>query len=101
MERIFTGYEHIKESCISAFEDKKPIISVALGITIMEHPEFPMHYPFHYYLVLAVMITATFRKQGKSMEALTEALEEGCHRAQNVLKGFPVVFMVTVVQQLV
>ncbi|WP_162473853.1 DUF5714 domain-containing protein [endosymbiont 'TC1' of Trimyema compressum] len=43
---------------------------VFLGIKIMEHPEFLMYYPFHHCLVPAVMLTATFRQQGNSKEAL-------------------------------
>ena len=58
------------------------------GLSENEPGEFPMHYPYHHYLVPAVMLTAVYRLQGETEEALGAALEEAKKRALNVLKGF-------------
>lgn len=87
METNFDGYAYITEECINAFRKDTTIVPVELAVRIMKHPDFPMHYPYHHYLVPAVMLTAVYRLQGEE-EALRTALEEAKSRALNVLKGF-------------
>lgn len=84
----FDGYSHIKNACLNAFDGEETIVPVTLGLAIMKHEEFPMHYPFHHYLVPAVMLTATYKACGKNRQAMVMALEESLSRALNVLKGF-------------
>lgn len=88
METCFDGYAYITEECLGVFRMDKPIVPAELAVQIMKHPEFPMHYPYHHYLVPAVMLTAVYRLKGEAEEALGAALEEARNRSLNVLKGF-------------
>ena len=51
MEPCFDGYAYITEECLGAFRMGRPIVPARLAVQIMRHPEFPMHYPYHHYLV--------------------------------------------------
>ncbi|WP_195267147.1 DUF5714 domain-containing protein [Eubacterium sp. 1001713B170207_170306_E7] len=88
MEMCFDGYTYITEECINAYREETPVVPVAQAVRIMKHPEFPMHYPYHHYLVPAVMLTAVYRLQNEPEQALRDSLEEARSRALNVLKGF-------------
>lgn len=88
MEANFDGYSYITKTCLDAFNADKSIVPAELAVQIMKHPDFPMHYPYHHYLVPAVMLTAVYRLQNQPEEALKTSLAEAESRALNVLKGF-------------
>lgn len=77
METCFDGYAYITEECLGVFRMDKPIVPAKLAVQIMKHPEFPMHYPYHHYLVSAVMLTAVYRLRSEAEEALRTALGPG------------------------
>lgn len=88
MEPCFDGYAYITEECLGAFRMGRPIVPARLAVQIMRHPEFPMHYPYHHYLVPAVMLTAVYRLQGETEEALGAALEEAKNGRLMSLRAF-------------
>lgn len=83
-ESVF-GY--IKDQCLRFYEAGCTDI-FRMQQEIMDYPEIPMHYPYHHFIVPAVLLTAADVKAGKSEEQLKEELEIACERSKNVLGGF-------------
>lgn len=89
MEAVsFDGYQYIKEACLKAFKENEVIAPADLATALMRHPEMPMHYPFHHFLVPAVMLTTVFKVNKMDVAELEEALEQALERSRNVLPGF-------------
>ncbi len=84
----FDGYGYISKTCAEAYGLDELIEPVALANHIMKHPDMPMHYPFHHYLVPAVMLTAVYHFQKTDKAVLEKGLEIALERAKNVLPGF-------------
>lgn len=80
-------FDHIKEKCIRFFGDGCTDVFL-MQQEIMDLPDIPMHYPYHHFIVPAVLLTAADVKAGKSEEILKEELDTACERAKNVLGGF-------------
>ncbi len=80
-------YQMIKAQCLKFFEEGNANV-FDMQQKIMDFPEIPMHYPYHHFIVPAVLLTASDVKAGKSEAALREELDVACERAKNVLGGF-------------
>ena len=80
-------YQKIKEKCLSFYGEKRKDI-FAMQQEIMDFPEIPMHYPYHHFILPAVLLTAADVCAGQSEETLRAQLESAEERARNVLGGF-------------
>jgi hypothetical protein len=80
-------YQKIKEKCLSFYGEKRKDI-FAMQQEIMDFPEIPMHYPYHHFIIPAVLLTAADVCAGQSEETLRMQLETAEERAKNVLGGF-------------
>ena len=47
----------IKEKCLTLFDEKKTDL-YEMAAELMDIREIPMHYPYHHYIVPAVLLTA-------------------------------------------
>lgn len=80
-------YERIKSNCL-AFYDAGTRNIFDMQQELMDMPEIPMHYPYHHFIVPAVLLTAACVCDGRSREDLAGYLDTACTRAENVLGGF-------------
>lgn len=80
-------FEQIKEHCLEFHREGNRNI-FEMQQLIMDMPEIPMHYPYHHFIVPAVLLTAADVCAGKSAEELSAELDTACERSKNVLGGF-------------
>ncbi|WP_324824600.1 DUF5714 domain-containing protein [Sinanaerobacter sp. ZZT-01] len=88
----FTSYDSvikcITEECLTNYREKDVIHPMDLAIHLMKCPQMKMHCPQHHYLIPAVLLTASYKLQGRPVEMLQDGLMEAMLRAKNVLAGF-------------
>lgn len=80
-------YRKIIDKCL-AFYDSGESNVFTMQQDVMDMPEIPMHYPYHHFIVPAVLLTAASLCSGWDRGDLTAALDTACERAKNVLGGF-------------
>lgn len=80
-------YQEIKESCLD-FYDEKCIDLFKMLQELMDIEGVPMHYPYHHYIVPAVLLTACHVVGEDKRTLLEENLDESMKRGKNVLAGF-------------
>lgn len=80
-------FDIVTDTCLQNFRNKKEIEAIDLSLEIMSIESFPMHAPVHHYLVPAVLLTASRKSQGQSLEVLKRDLEAALERAQQVPGG--------------
>lgn len=80
-------FEAIKERCLLLFEEKKTDL-YEMATDLMDIKEIPMHYPYHHYIVPAVLLTACHTAVGGEREELVNRLDTAQQRAKNILGGF-------------
>lgn len=81
-------FQELKETCLAAFESKKKYTVEELMMEMMDHPEVPMHYPYHHFIIPATLLTLATMEDCSSKEELEEMLDKAILRAKNVLGGF-------------
>ena len=77
----------IKEKCLTLFDEKKTDL-YEMAAELMEIREIPMHYPYHHYIVPAVLLTACHGAAGGERGELLKKLDTAEQRARDVLGGF-------------
>ena len=77
----------IKEKCLTLFDEKKTDL-YEMAAELMDIREIPMHYPYHHYIVPAVLLTACHGAAGGERGELLKKLDTAEQRARNVLGGF-------------
>ncbi len=77
----------IKEKCLVLFDEKKTDL-YEMAAELMDFREIPMHYPYHHYIVPAVLLTACYGAAGGERGELLKKLDTAEQRARNVLGGF-------------
>lgn len=80
-------FEEIQAVCLKEYE-KETIELSSLAMRLMDIEGIPMHYPYHHYIVPAVLLTAACKKTNRDREELDEMLDIAMARAKNVLGGF-------------
>lgn len=80
-------YQNIREMCLDYYRNGCRDI-FRMQQEIMDLPEIPMHYPYHHYIVPAVLLTAAAVCSDKTEEELEEELRTAEERAKNILGGF-------------
>ena len=76
-----------KEKCLTLFDEKKTDL-YEMAAELMEIREIPMHYPYHHYIVPAVLLTACHGAAGGERGELLKKLDTAEQRARDVLGGF-------------
>ena len=82
-------FDDLVEMCLSVYRSgqKKNVISIME--MMMNHPEVPMHYPYHHFILPAALLTAAAMENPEQTEAeLEEELLTACKRARQVPGGF-------------
>lgn len=77
----------IKETCLALFDEKKTDL-YEMAAQLMDIREIPMHYPYHHYIVPAVLLTACHTAAGGERGELVKMLDTAEQRARNILGGF-------------
>ena len=80
-------YQLITEKCLQFYREGRRDI-FGMQQEVMDLPEIPMHYPYHHYIVPAVLLTAADVYKGKTEDVLRTELAAAEERAKNVLGGF-------------
>lgn len=80
--------DYITEKCVEFFQSDQNMQPVEMADCLMDHPAMDMHCVEHHYLIPAVLLTASRKKQGQSLEQLQSDLKTAGNRAKNVLGGF-------------
>ena len=81
-------YQMLKEHCLEVHAAKRSLTVDELLVEMMRHPEIPMHYPYHHFIMPAALLTLAAIEEDESPEALAEMLDTALARAKNVLGGF-------------
>lgn len=88
----FSSYDastkYFTEQCLLAFQGQDAIQPTVLAHHLLAFPQLAMHCPQHHYLIPAVMLTAAYKAEGRSLDELQNALLEAMLRAGNILPGF-------------
>ena len=80
-------YKEIADKCIAFYrEGRKDIFGMQQEI--MDLPDIPMHYPYHHFILPAVLLAAADVYTGKPEEILKEELCIAEERSRNILGGF-------------
>ncbi len=80
-------FQAVKEKCFDLFREQRTDI-YEMAEELMDIKEIPMHYPYHHYIVPAVLLTACHTAKGGSYEELVQMLDTAEQRAKNILGGF-------------
>ena len=62
-------YQLITEKCLQFYREGRRDI-FGMQQEVMDLPEIPMHYPYHHYIVPAVLLTAADVYKGKTEDVL-------------------------------
>ncbi|CQR70922.1 hypothetical protein SOV_44340 [Sporomusa ovata DSM 2662] len=81
-------YDKLQAQCLKMFEADEKLTVIDMAITLMDNEEVPMHYPFHHFIVPAVLLTATKKAQQAARDELCISLTEALKRSKYVLGGF-------------
>lgn len=80
-------YQQIAEKCLAAYDCGNEDV-LGLLQSLMDLDAVPMHYPYHHYIIPAVLLTACCHAGGQSRDTLVQYLETAKERSKNVLAGF-------------
>jgi hypothetical protein len=88
MENEYEVYDLLLQDCMNLFNSAESPDVIEMAMRLMDRPCVPMHYPFHHFIVPAVLLTACMKVEGRQPQELEAALHEALKRSQNVLGGF-------------
>jgi len=80
-------YNTITDECLAMFESGELNVFTMIQ-RLMDIPGVPMHYPYHHYMVPAVLLTVCRTARHDDREVLEADLAKALDRARNVLGGF-------------
>lgn len=81
-------YNDLKNHCLETARAGRAVPVDVLLVELMDHPEVPMHYPYHHFILPAALLTLASVEEKVSAEALNEMLEKALGRAKTILGGF-------------
>ena len=81
-------FDKIKKQCMDVY--KKGVQPELSGfiMSLMDIEGVPMHFPYHHFMLPAVLLTAASLQTGRSEEELDAMLDIAMARSQNILGGF-------------
>lgn len=81
-------YDILTKHCIETYKKNEMIPADKLLDELMGYPEIPIHYPYHHFIMPAVLLTLAAIENHTSEEDLLTMLECAKSRSKNVLGGF-------------
>lgn len=84
-ERIF---DELKDICLDVYGKQTMMTVDELMGLMMDHPEVPMHYPYHHFIMPAALLTLAAMEEKVQIEALEEMLMLAITRSKDILGGF-------------
>lgn len=81
-------FEELKDLCKNVFTEKSEMNVSDLLIKMMDHPDVPMHYPYHHFIVPAALLTAAAVQSKTEAEDFLYMLDQVEERSKNILGGF-------------
>lgn len=81
-------FEQLKEHCLSVYDEQRKMTVDELMIELMDHPEVPMHFPYHHFIIPGALLTLAALEDGSSRVELEDMLNVALSRSKNVLGGF-------------
>ncbi len=81
-------FEDLREICLGVYDKGGKITVEELLERMMDHPEVPIHYPYHHFIMPAALLTLAAMEQGETREALAEMLDTAKARSLQVPGGF-------------
>ncbi len=83
-----TVFADLKDICLGVYDAGEKLTVEELLNKMMDHPEVPMHYPYHHFIMPAALLTLAAMEQSESRETLEEMLETAKARSLQVPGGF-------------
>ena len=80
-------FEDLREICLGVFDAGEKLTVEELLEKMMDHPEVPIHYPYHHFIMPAALLTLAAMEQSEPREALEEMLDTAKTRAMQVPGG--------------
>lgn len=80
-------YQNITDHCLAMYDSGELNVFTMIQ-RLMDLPGVPMHYPYHHYMMPAVLLTVCRTQRHDSRDVLIKDLAEAETRAKNVLGGF-------------
>ena len=81
-------YQDLKERCLAVAREGRDMAVDELLVELMDHPDVPMHYPYHHFILPAALLTLASIEDKVDAAALDEMLETALARAKTILGGF-------------
>lgn len=86
IELLDSVYEELTEICLGEYRYDKVNVLELLE-KMMDHPQIPMHYPYHHFILPAALLTAVGKQAGKSEDELKNMLQTAKERSKFVPPG--------------
>lgn len=80
-------YENLLMQSLRMYDSKEDLSVVDMAIRLMDNPNVPMHYPFHHFIVPAILLTACAKASAIPAAKLDANLHEALKRSKFVLGG--------------
>ena len=79
--------EDLRQICLGVYDAGQKLTVEELLEKMMDHPEVPIHYPYHHFIMPAALLTLAAMEQSESREALEEMLDTAKVRSMQVPGG--------------
>ena len=67
----------LRQICLGVYDAGQKLTVEELLEKMMDHPEVPIHYPYHHFIMPAALLTLAAMEQSEPREALEEMLVAG------------------------
>lgn len=81
-------YQELTQICLETLHSGTVPAAEELLNRMMDHPDVPMHYPYHHFIMPAALLTLAAMETGKTEAALEKMLAEAKKRALQIPGGF-------------
>lgn len=81
-------YEDLTQICLETYDSGEIPAAEEMLNRMMDHPDVPMHFPYHHFIMPAALLTLSAMEAGKSREELEKMLKEAKKRSLSVPGGF-------------
>lgn len=81
-------FDELLEKCLDIFQRKTPKTVFEIMTEMMDHPDVPMHYPYHHFILPAALLTSAAIENCQTKDELEMMLLSACERAKQVPGGF-------------
>ena len=74
----------LRQICLGVYDAGQKLTVEELLEKMMDHPEVPIHYPYHHFIMPAALLTLAAMEQSEPREALEEMLDTAKTRSLQV-----------------